>query len=284
MMTIDLRRRFYAEEVAATSNLRNAAVVDALASVPRERFLPPGPWTVRGEADAFGPPRRTPDADARHVYHNYAIAIDESRQLFNGAPGLLAMLIDRLALKPGGRAMHVGAATGYYTALMAACVGPAGRVIAYEVDEALAEEARRNLALTPWVEVRHADATGPLDQPFDAILINAGITHPLAGWLDALAEGGRIMLPLTVPMKPNIGKGPCVLATRTADPLSFDASVVGFVAIYNAVALRDEAVARQLGAAFAKNPFPPLKRLRRDEHEAGTSCWLHAADWCLSTE
>jgi protein-L-isoaspartate(D-aspartate) O-methyltransferase len=85
---IDLseRRRFYAEEVQATSHLKNAAVVEALAAVPRERFLGPGPWTIRGEADFLQPARQTADADPRHVYHNLAIAIDPARQLFNGAP------------------------------------------------------------------------------------------------------------------------------------------------------------------------------------------------------
>jgi protein-L-isoaspartate(D-aspartate) O-methyltransferase len=284
MIALELRRRFYAEEIAATSNVRSAAVVEALATVPRERFLGPGPWTVRGEADFFGAPRQTPDADPRHVYHNYAIAIDGTRQLFNGAPGLLAMLIDRLELKPGDRAMHVGAATGYYTAVMAHCVGSNGSILAFEIDEALAAEARHNLASMPWVEVRRTDAAAPVGEAVDAILVNAGITHPLDTWLDALAEGGRIILPLTVPMKGTIGKGLIVLATRTANASSFDARVIGFVAIYSAIGLRDETAEKQLAAAFGRNPFPQLTRLRRDTHDAGAACWLHGAGWCLSTE
>ncbi len=31
-------------------------------------------------------PRKTPDADPRHLYHNVSVAIDPARQLFNGAP------------------------------------------------------------------------------------------------------------------------------------------------------------------------------------------------------
>jgi len=218
------------------------------------------------------------------VYHSYAIAIDEARQLFNGAPGLLAMLIDRLDLKSGDRVVHVGSATGYYTAVMAHCVGRSGRVLAFEVDEALAAEARENLSAMPWVDVRHADATGPIDEGVNAILVNAGITHPLDSWLDSLADGGRIVLPLTVPMKGTIGKGPLVLATRTADPSSFDARMIGFVAIYSVVGLRDDATGKLLAAAFARNPFPPLKRLRRDVHEATAACWLHGIGWCLSID
>ena len=63
--------------------------------VPRERFLPPGPWTVRSEADFGGPARQTPDDDPRHVYHNLSVAIDPARQLFNGPPSLVALCIER---------------------------------------------------------------------------------------------------------------------------------------------------------------------------------------------
>lgn len=283
-MTLEEYRRFYAEEIAATSNIRNPTVIDALATVPRESFVGRGPWTVRGEADFFGPPRQTPDADARHVYHNYAIAIDQTRQLFNGAPGLLSMLIDRLELKPGSRAIHVGAGTGYYTAVMAQCVGPAGSVVAFEVDEALAAQARDNLASMPWVEVRNADASSAIGERVDGILINAGITHPLDTWIDSLADGGRIVLPLTLAMMGTIGKGLLVLATRHGDDPSLDARVLGFVAIYSALGIRDESIAQQLGVAMRKNPYPTLKRLRRDPHDAGPACWLHSERFCLSTD
>jgi len=283
-MTLEGYRRFYAEEISATSNIRNRAVVDALATVPRESFVGKGPWTVRGEADFFGAPRQTPDADPRHVYHNYAIAIDQARQLFNGAPGLLSMLIDRLELQPGSRAIHVGAGTGYYTAVLAQCVGPTGSVVAFEVDEELASQARNNLASMPWVDVRNADASSSIGERVDGILINAGVTHPLNIWLDALADGGRIVLPLTVAMMGTIGKGLLVLATRHRDEALFDARVLGFVAIYSAVGIRDESIAQQLGMAMRKNPYPTLKRLRRDPHDEGAGCWLHNDRFCLSSD
>jgi protein-L-isoaspartate(D-aspartate) O-methyltransferase len=282
-MTLEMRRRFYAEEIAATAALQSPALVDALASVPREQFLGAGPWTVRGEADFQAPPRRTPDADARHVYHNYAIALDEERMLFNGAPGLLAMVIDRLALQPGDRVFHLGPGTGYYTSLMATCVGPAGRVVAVEVDEALAAAAQANTAAMPWVDVHHGDGSTVPDGPFDAMLINAGVTHPLDAWLDALGERGRMIVPLTAAVSPTIGKGMLVRFARIPDDRSLEARTVTFVVIYNALVLRDEARARELGAALARNPLPPLKRLRRDQHEAGLGCWLHRAGCCLST-
>jgi len=197
MMEIELRRRFFAEELEAVCKLRTPALVDAFARVPRDQFLPPGPWTVLsdgGESYMTGAAMRTrltPDADPARVHHNIAVAIDAERQLFNGQPGTLGAWIDALELAPGSRVLHVGAGLGYYTAVMGECAGSAGRVLAFEVDAALAAEATRRLASRPWIEVRHGDATEPLSEPFDAILVNAGVTHPLDNWLDALAPGGR---------------------------------------------------------------------------------------------
>jgi protein-L-isoaspartate(D-aspartate) O-methyltransferase len=280
-MTLEARRRFYAEEVEAIANLKTASVVEALATVPRERFLPDGPWTIRGEADFQGPPRRTPDADPRHVYHNLAVAIDPARQLFNGAPSFVAMSIDSLALQPGQQVLHIGCGTGYYSAIMASCVGSSGRVLAIDVDEQLTERAKSNLDGYPWVDVRHGDGTD-VEGRFDAILVNAGVTHPLDVWLDALADRGRISVPVTVMMAPPIGKGLMLLVTRTANALALDARVSGFVAIYSAIGLRDATVNDRLGQALRANPFPAVKRLRRDPHEPDASCWMHGTTCCIS--
>jgi protein-L-isoaspartate(D-aspartate) O-methyltransferase len=184
-------RRFYAEEIGAIANLRTARLVEALAHVPRERFLPSGPWITRSEVG--GGPRQTPDDNPRHVYHNVAIAIDAERQLFNGAPSLVSMCIDALALTDGARVLHVGCGTGYYSALIAHTVGTPGSVVAVEIDASLARDARRNLQEMGWVEVRHGNGTDVPRQSFDAIFVNAGVTHPHERWLDALKPGGRLL-------------------------------------------------------------------------------------------
>lgn len=292
-MDLDLRRRFFAEELQAVCNLRSPALVDALAAVPREQFLRPGPWTVLGDGgDGFmmgSAPRTrvTPDADPARVYHNIAIAIDQDRQLFNGQPGTLAVWLDALDLTPGGRVLHVGCGLGYYTAVMAHAVGSTGRVVTFEVDESLADAARRTLASCPWVEVRHGDASAALDGTFDAILVNAGVTHPLNSWLDALAPGGRLILPLTGTMPamgPRIGKGVTWLLTRQ-DEATLSVRPIGVVAIYSAVGLRDDELNARVGKALMGGPmqWATVKRLRRDAHEASPSCWLHGSGWCWST-
>ncbi len=287
-MDLALRRRFFAEEIEAVAKLRSAALVDALASVPRERFLPPGPWSVMAESDFTGmspmKTRQTPDADPARVYHNIGVAIDPDRQLFNGQPATLTPWIDALELGPGSRVLHVGAGLGYYTALMAACVGDRGRVLAFEADEALAGAARSNLAPMPWVEVRADSASQPSGETFDAILVNAGVTHPLDAWLDALSPAGRMILPVTATGGPmgNIGKGLVFLVER--HEASFSARVTGFVAVYSAVGLRDEALNAYIGKLLMTGPqqWSAITRLRRDAHAPALSCRLHGGHFCLS--
>jgi protein-L-isoaspartate(D-aspartate) O-methyltransferase len=222
-----------------------------------------------------------PDADPRRVYHNVAIAIDPARQLFNGQPSTIGAWIDRLALARGARIVHIGAGTGYYTAVLAQCVGPRGRVLAYEADEALAARARRNLADLQHVEVRHGTAT-VVDAAWDAILVNAGATHPLDAWLEALAPGGRLVVPITFSFGATaIGKGVVILVTRCDDGVDCDARAIGFVAIYGAIGVRDDALNARIGAALQANPMPKLTQLRREPHDASPSCWLRGDGFCL---
>jgi protein-L-isoaspartate(D-aspartate) O-methyltransferase len=297
-MTIAQRRRFFAEELEAVCRLRTPALVEAFAAVPREAFLRPGPWSVLAETDysggatggAFGQgaaTRLTPDDNPARVCHNIAVGIDPVRQLFNGQPATLAVFIDALALTPGARVLHVGCGLGYYSAVMAHCVGPAGRIVACEVDARLADEARDKLASMPWVEVRHDNASAPLGETFDAILVNAGVTHPLDTWLDAMAPGGRMVLPLTVPMPamgPTIGKG-LVISLAAMPGGDLMARVLTVVAIYTAEGIRDETLSGPIGAAMMGGPmkWSAITRLRRDGHESGPSCWLHTARFCLSS-
>jgi protein-L-isoaspartate(D-aspartate) O-methyltransferase len=278
MIPIELRRQAYAEEIEAVADLTTPGLVAALATVPRERFLPAGPWTVRGEV-APERPRRTPDADPGRVYHNISVAIDPARQLFNGAPSTVASFIDALVLVRGTRVLHVGAGTGYYSAVMGKVVGESGRVVAVEADAALADQAQQNLREMPWVEVRHAAP----DERFDAILVNAGVTHPQPAWLDALAIGGRMMLPLTVtmPAMGHLGKG-FMTFLRKIDGATFDARAQTLTMIYSAVGLRDERLNETLGKAMMRTPFPPFTRLRRDPHDEGAGCWFHATEFCFS--
>lgn len=282
---LDLQRRFFAEEVQAVCNLRTPQLVEALATVPREAFLPPGPWTIRAEGDYGGPPRQTPDASPRHIYHNISVAIDPARQLFNGAPGVVAMCIDALGLEPGDAVLHVGCGRGYYSAIIAECVGSSGRLTAIDIDPDLAAEAAAGLASRAHVEARQGNGVeGIPAAAYDAILVNAGVTHPHEAWLRALKPRGRIVLPLTftMPQMGTIGKGVIAVLRDTGSPESLEARVLTMTAIYSAVGIRDAALNDKLASAFMHGAWPVFTRLRRDAHEAAPACWLHGEGFCLS--
>jgi len=56
------------------------------------------------------------------------------------------------------------------------------------------------------------------------------------------------------------------------------------VAIYSAVGLRDEEMNGRIGKAMMGGPaqWSLVKRLRRDQHEPSSSCWLHGRACCFS--
>ena len=92
-----------------------------------------------------------------------------------------------------------------------------------------------------------------------------------------------MIVPITATMGPiPIGKGPMILLTKTGSPEKLTARITGFVAIYSAVGVRDDATNAVVGQALAKAPFAAVKSFRRDAHPPDATCWLHGADGCFS--
>jgi len=285
-MTLDEARRAFAEEIEAVAHLEAPELVDAFARVPREAFLGPGPWQISRPFDTERPYRTTPDADPRRIYHDVVVAIDPARQLNNGQPSALARWICEAAIRRGDSVMHVGAGLGYYTAIMAELAGPAGRVHACEVDPALAERARRQLAPWPNVTVEASDATSPRGT-FDAIFVNAGCTYARPEWLAALAPGGRLVLPLTVhlPQIP-LGVGAMIRIDRPAgqgDAKRWPARLFSQVGIFDCTSARDpahEAVLRPLAApAMAAR----VRAVRVEPHAKDDACLAHLDGFCVQS-
>jgi protein-L-isoaspartate(D-aspartate) O-methyltransferase len=284
-MTLDDCRRFYAEEIQLAAGLEPGPLTEAFARVPREHFVGPGPWLI-GTADmGSGSGVRyltTQDDDPRRIYHNVVIAMDRSRDLTNGQPGTLAQYIHALDLKPGARVFHLGAGAGYFTAIMAEMVGNAGRIIASEVHEELAKRAQENLSDRSNVTLHAADGAALDPDVCDAMLINAGVTHALPIWLDRLAPNGHLVLPLTIPMTPHLGKGVMVRVTRR--PAGYSAQIITFVAIYSCTSVRDPQLEQALGKAFGTGSLMKMKTVRRDPHELADTCAVHGDGFCLSMQ
>ena len=119
--------------------------------------------------------------------------MSEASKINNGQPVLHAVGLSALNPQPGETAIHIGAGTGYYTAVLARLMGPSGKVFAYEIEPALAELATANLADMENVTVyQRSGAEGTLPA-CNLIYVNAGATAPLDIWLDALLPGGRLL-------------------------------------------------------------------------------------------
>jgi protein-L-isoaspartate(D-aspartate) O-methyltransferase len=273
---LKLHRQWYAGELRSVADLQSERLVKAFATVPREDFLGPGPWHIIGEQQLVWEYVRTSDADPRHLYHNVLVAIDAGRGLNNGAPALLAALIDQLSLREGETAYHVGCGTGYYSAIMAEVVGKGGRVIALEIDETLARRARSNLEAYPNVEVVNADGFAHNPGYVDAILVNAGVTHLSQVWLKELKPKGRLVVPLTT----TNGRGTILKAIQNKP--NWDARLLSHLGIYHCVGGRSGSAEHLLTEAFTKGGAEEVRLLRLDEHEGNRDCWLHGSGFCLS--
>jgi protein-L-isoaspartate(D-aspartate) O-methyltransferase len=257
-----MAQHYFAEDLKLRAPVRrNMAIVEAFATVARERFLGPGPWRIL--PDRRDDYLQTPDDDPRWIYHDVLVAIDHTRGLNNGLPSFWAHNFDQLDLKRDQRVMQVGAGTGYYTAVLAEIVGPNGHVIAVECDGELAERACVNL--DPWrqVDVAHDDGRAHDPGEVDVIIVFAGSTHPAPLWLDRLAPGGQLLMPLTN----ENWRGFLLRATRCHDydaesivlPTARDrnrleAVSIGGVSIFPCIGGRDEEAAKRFQEALNRAP------------------------------
>jgi protein-L-isoaspartate(D-aspartate) O-methyltransferase len=276
-LSLDDRRRLFAEEVAAVSHVDAPALIDAFARVPREHFLAAGPWQIPRTPDATY--RTTDDGDPRHLYHDVVVAIDTARALHNGQPSSLARWLASAEFRPGERVLHIGAGTGYYTAIIAEVVGARGQVVACEADPALAAQARAHLAGWPQVRVEAHDASAPhpmFAAPFDAIFVNAGCTFARPEWLAATR---RIVLPVTIHLsQAKLGVGLMLRADREADSTRWAARLITQVSIYDCCNARDPAHEPILRRVLTP---PPLQAIETAPHAEGPTCRAHIDGFCL---
>ncbi|MDH7795905.1 MULTISPECIES: hypothetical protein [unclassified Beijerinckia] len=265
-------RRYYASLVTAGLDGR---LTEAFAKVPRERFVGPGPWYVSTGTGYV----KTPSDDLCFLYTNAVLALRADRTINNGEPRLHGRCLAALEVVAGERIAHIGAGTGYYTAILAELTGPTGSVAAFEIDPELANRAAINLAGFPHVTIYAQSGTEPLSAKFDVIYVNAGATRPLDAWLDALDVGGRLLFPLT-PDRPI--NGMMLLVTRRADN-TFDARfAVGPVVFIDCEGARTDWEAEQLHHAFVRGNAHQVRSLQRGSMPGDTS-WCAGDGWWLST-
>ncbi|MGH9482504.1 MAG: protein-L-isoaspartate O-methyltransferase family protein [Terriglobales bacterium] len=259
----------------------------AFRETPRELFLGPGPWRPSGRGCWAGAVRRwaargggKPGLDPAMVYHDTTFALTPGG-INNGQPSLHAQCLAALAPQPGEAAVHVGAGSGYYTAILARLLRAhqpgGGRVDAFEVEPELARRAAANLAAMSGVVVHaRSGAVGPLPA-CDLIYVNCGATAPLPLWLEALRPGGRLLAPLTG----YDGAGVMLLTTRpVGEGVAWPARIVASVLFIGCAGARDPEEAASLAAALGRGGSGAVRWLRRGTPPDGAA-WCAGRGWWI---
>jgi protein-L-isoaspartate(D-aspartate) O-methyltransferase len=187
------------------------------------------------------------------------------------------MLMKQADPRSGEHVVHIGAAVGYYTAILAHMVGQSGRVTAIEFDAGLAKQLAMNFAGQRNVCAVHGDGTKIDFDPADVIYVNASATRPLDLWLDRLNDGGRMILALT---KDKDTVGAWFLIERRAD--EFFANWISAAGLFPCEGARDAESERALVVALDKGGWDRVTRLYRRGDVPAERCWLKGPDWCLA--
>ena len=278
-------RRTYAKQVLAEAQVEDPRIEAAFATVPREDFLGTGPWSI--PRWLIGPVH-TPTPDPIYLYSDKVVQIVPERHLNNGLPSAHAKWIAAARPVDGEHVVHIGTGTGYYTAILAHLVGPAGSVTGIEIDPGLAARAQANLYSHPNVRVIHGDGVLTPFAAADIVYVSAGATRPPDVWLDGLSEGGQLVLPLTTndgfisadPDAPPDRLGAMFLFERQSpDVLAQWISPAAFIPCASARDLQSEAA---LAEAFKKGGWDKVTRFYRGDTAPNELCWLRARDWCLA--
>jgi protein-L-isoaspartate(D-aspartate) O-methyltransferase len=150
-------------------------VLEAMATVPRERFVP--------------------ERYRRRAYADSALPIGHGQTI--SQPWIVAAICEALALKGSERVLEIGTGSGYSATVLAML---AEEVITIERVEELASCARQLLAEigVTKVEVVVGDGSAGLPDrvPYEAIAVHATAPSPPPTLIDQLAPGGRLVIPI----------------------------------------------------------------------------------------
>lgn len=157
------------------NGITDARVLEAMAEVPREEFVPP---EVRGAA-----------------YDDRALPIGRSQTI--SQPLVVAAMTQALALGPEDRVLEVGAGSGYQAAVLARLCES---VVTIELDPQLAASARGTLERLGVANVEVVAGDGaegwPAGAPYQGVLVAAAAAEVPPRLLEQLAEGGRLVAPV----------------------------------------------------------------------------------------
>ncbi|KRD18360.1 MULTISPECIES: protein-L-isoaspartate O-methyltransferase family protein [Acidovorax] len=161
-------------------NVLDADVLDLLAVVRREDFVPPA-YRSLAFMDIEVPLLGNDAEEAVRLGHSML------------QPRVEARILQDLQIKPTDRVLEIGSGSGYMAALLA---HRAERVVSLEINPELAEMARENLrdAGIQNADVRLNDGARDAipDGPFDVIVLSGSVAQVPTALLSLLRDGGRL--------------------------------------------------------------------------------------------
>jgi protein-L-isoaspartate(D-aspartate) O-methyltransferase len=171
-------REAMVERQIESRGIREPTILEAFRSVPREEFL----------ADEY-----------RDIaYGDHPIPIEAGQTI--SQPYIVTLMIHAGEIRAGDRVLEVGAGSGYAAAVMSRI---AGQVIAIERQPDLVEVAQERMQRLGYDNVRIVEGDGTRgwagEAPYDAILAAASGSHVPPAWVEQLADGGRIVMPVGDP-------------------------------------------------------------------------------------
>lgn len=266
----------------AKAGVSNPELESAFSEVKREMFLGDGPWIAAGR-----PPQPFP-THAALVYQDILFVLKGKKGINNGEPSLHCRLLNALKITPGSRVAHLGAGTGYYSAILSELVGSEGHVLAVESEPDLANVATTALSNRANVEVRTANALDIALDEFDLVYVNFAVEHIPPEWLACLATGGRALIPFGIGRSMRPG-GPRVadlcsvfMFTKTLTGIQVDwISKVMFVCA-EGDAQTDAEYAERLRTAFVTGHPENVKSLIVGAEPAEDQIWLRTEAGVLS--
>ena len=280
-------RRAYAKQILTLCGIADDLRLEqAFATVPRERFLGAPPWLMSRGARGY---EAVASHDPAVLYQDALFALASENGVNNGSPSLHARCLHALRLREGERVAHIGAGTGYYTALLAHLVGEKGHVLAVEFDPVLAERARGNLADLPNVTIVQGDGAEWPHEDVDAVYVNFAVERPAEAWIEHLKPNGRLIFPLGVPRpKPSPqggthslhGAGLCVTRRRAGLAVRW-LGHVSFVCAQGRLSQQGKDK-QALQAAFESGGMEFVRSLVWQETAPPGRCCFTGAGWALS--
>jgi len=217
-MTMTAARRTMVDQHLRARGIHDRRVLDALATIPREEFVPP---ELAGSA-----------------YDDRPLPIEADQTI--SQPYIVALMTEALALSSMDIVLEIGTGSGYAAAVLAHV---AKFVYTIERHAVLADLSRARLARLGYANilVRCADGTlgWPEHAPFDAIVVTASGPDIPRALLAQLAIGGRLVMPVG-----DSGTQELVRVTRTSDTeyQSEDLGGVRFVPLIGAQGWRSSPI------------------------------------------